>query len=144
MVLGWFKHITFTVHSISIIIVCVCESLNHVWLFVSPWTVARQASLSMEFSRQKYWEWIAISFSRGTSQPRDRTLGSGLLGKFFIIWATGDLESMALWQQWTHPQLRSWFLWQLTPVFLPREFHGQRSLVGYSHEVTESWTQLSD
>ena len=22
--------------------------------------------------------------------------------------------------------------WQLTPVFLPREFHGQRSLVGYS------------
>jgi len=22
--------------------------------------------------------------------------------------------------------------WQATPVFLPREFHGQRSLVGYS------------
>ena len=22
--------------------------------------------------------------------------------------------------------------WQLTPVFLPREFHGQRSLEGYS------------
>jgi len=22
--------------------------------------------------------------------------------------------------------------WQLTPVFLPREFHGQRSLAGYS------------
>ena len=22
--------------------------------------------------------------------------------------------------------------WQLTPVFLPGEFHGQRSLVGYS------------
>ena len=22
--------------------------------------------------------------------------------------------------------------WQPTPVFLPREFHGQRSLVGYS------------
>ena len=22
--------------------------------------------------------------------------------------------------------------WQLTPVFLPREFHGQRSLMGYS------------
>ena len=23
--------------------------------------------------------------------------------------------------------------WQLTPVFLPRRSHGQRSLVGYSH-----------
>ena len=24
-------------------------------LFVTPWTVARQAPLSMEFSRQEYW-----------------------------------------------------------------------------------------
>ena len=29
--------------------------LSHVWLFVTPWTVARQALLSMEFSRQEYW-----------------------------------------------------------------------------------------
>ena len=28
---------------------------NFVWLFVTPWTLARQASLSMEFSRQEYW-----------------------------------------------------------------------------------------
>ena len=32
-----------------------------------------------------------------------------------------------------------------TPVFLPREFHGQRSLVGYIVQgVAKSWTQLSD
>ena len=30
-----------------------------------------------------------------------------------------------------------------TLVFLPGEFHGQRSLVGYN-AVTESWTQLSE
>ena len=29
--------------------------LNHVRLFVIPWTVAYQASPSMEFSRQEYW-----------------------------------------------------------------------------------------
>ena len=29
--------------------------LSHVRLFVTLWTVAHQASLSMEFSRQKYW-----------------------------------------------------------------------------------------
>ena len=29
-----------------------------------------------------------------------------------------------------------------TPVFLPGKFHGQRSLVGYIHEVTKSRTQL--
>ena len=30
----------------------------------TPWTVAHQAPLSMEFPRQKILEWIAISFSR--------------------------------------------------------------------------------
>ena len=30
-------------------------SLSLVWLFVTPWTVARQAPLSMEFSRKEYW-----------------------------------------------------------------------------------------
>ena len=29
--------------------------LSHVRLFVTPWTVALQASLSMVFSRQEYW-----------------------------------------------------------------------------------------
>ena len=29
--------------------------LSHVWLFVTPWTVAHQAPLSMEFSWQGYW-----------------------------------------------------------------------------------------
>ena len=31
------------------------KSLSHVWPFVTPWTVAYQASLSMGFSRQGYW-----------------------------------------------------------------------------------------
>ena len=32
--------------------------------------------------------------------------------------------------------------WQPTPIFLPGESHGQRSLVGYSPWVTQSWTRL--
>ena len=31
------------------------KSLSRVQLFATPWTVAYQASLSMEFSRQEYW-----------------------------------------------------------------------------------------
>ena len=31
------------------------KSLGHVWLFAAPWTVACQAPLPMEFSRQEYW-----------------------------------------------------------------------------------------
>ena len=30
-------------------------SLSHVWLFVTSWTVARQAPRSIGFSRQEYW-----------------------------------------------------------------------------------------
>ena len=33
---------------------------------------------------------------------------------------------------------------QRTPVFLPGESHGQRSLAGYHHRVAKSWTRLSD
>ena len=29
--------------------------LSCVWLFVMPWTIAHQAPLSMEFSREEYW-----------------------------------------------------------------------------------------
>ena len=40
---------------------------------------------------------------------------------------------------WEDPQRRAW---QPTPVFLPGESHGQRSLVGYSPWVRQSQTQL--
>ena len=33
-------------------------------------------------------------------------------------------------------------VWQPTPVFLPGESHGQRSVVGCSPWIAESWTQL--
>ena len=37
--------------------VCVCtlSHFSHVWLFVTLWTVAWQAPLSIGFSRQEYW-----------------------------------------------------------------------------------------
>ena len=34
--------------------------LSHVTLFVTPWTVARQPPLSMEFSRQEYWSGLPL------------------------------------------------------------------------------------
>ena len=34
--------------------VCVCM-LCHIQLFVTPWTVAQQAPLSIGFTRQEYW-----------------------------------------------------------------------------------------
>jgi len=37
------------------------ESLSHDQLFATPWTVALQTSLSMEFSRQQYWSGLPFS-----------------------------------------------------------------------------------
>ena len=34
---------------------CVLSHFNHVWLCVTPWTVALQSPVSMGFTRQEYW-----------------------------------------------------------------------------------------
>ena len=56
---GWgkIKRLSSFEHSVCVCVcVCVCvKSLSHVRLFATPWTVAFQASLSTEFSRQEYW-----------------------------------------------------------------------------------------
>ena len=39
----------------AVLRVCCAESLSHVWLSMTPWTIAHQAPLSMGFSRQEYW-----------------------------------------------------------------------------------------
>ena len=44
---------------------CVCS----VQLFATPWTVACQAPLSMEFSRQKYWSGLPFPTSGDLSDP---------------------------------------------------------------------------
>ena len=38
-----------------LVYVCVLSHFSHVRLFVTPWTIARQAPLPTEFSRQEYW-----------------------------------------------------------------------------------------
>ena len=35
-------------------------------------------------------EWVAVPFSRGSSQPRDQTQVSHIAGGFFTRWATGE------------------------------------------------------
>ena len=35
--------------------------LSRVWLFVTPWTIAYQAPLTMGFSRQEYWRGLPFS-----------------------------------------------------------------------------------
>ena len=43
----------------------------------------------MRISKQEY-KWVAIPFSRGSSQPRDRAWVSCITEGFFIVWATRE------------------------------------------------------
>ena len=45
------------------------KSLSHVQLFVTPWTVARQATLSMGFSRQEYWSGLPFPSPEDLPNP---------------------------------------------------------------------------
>ena len=62
-------------------------------------------------------EWVAISSSsRGSSQPRDRTLVSCIAGRFFILWATREALSCM-----THPFIICPYFW-LGPPFKVSDF----------------------
>ena len=56
---------------------------------VTLWTVAYQAPLSMGFFQASLLEWVAISFSRGYSWPRDRTQVFCTAGRLLTIEAGG-------------------------------------------------------
>ena len=45
------------------------QSLGRVRLFAAPWTVACQALLPMEFSRQEYWSWVPFPNPGDLSHP---------------------------------------------------------------------------
>ena len=67
--------------------VCVLSHFSRVWLCATLWTVAWQVPLAVHGILQaRTLEWVATSFSRGSSQRRDRTRVSkspALAGGFF-------------------------------------------------------------
>ena len=68
------------------------------WTWLSnwtDWTVAHQAPLSMEFSRPRILEWVAVSSSSRPSWPRDRTSISCVfcIGRQILYhWATWEAQ----------------------------------------------------
>ena len=64
------------------------QSLSHVWLFVTPWTAAHPGSSVHGIFQARILEWVAISFCRRFSQPRDWMWVSLVASRCFTIWAT--------------------------------------------------------
>ena len=64
------------------------QSLSPVQLFATPWPVASQAPLSMEFSRQEYWSGLPFPSPRDLPDSGIETVSPvfpALAGGFFTI-----------------------------------------------------------
>ena len=100
-------------------------------------------------------EWVAISFSRGSSRPRDWTCVSCIAGRRFTIWATReapsgkesscqcrDMGSIMPWSNRVHePQRlglcsRAWELQLLVPRAVTTEAHVPRA---WAPHQEKSW-----
>ena len=65
---------------------CVCvrpQQLSCVWLFTTPWTIACQVPLSMEFSRQEYWIGLPFPTPVDLPDPGIEPMPPALAGRFF-------------------------------------------------------------
>ena len=65
------------------------QLLSHVQLFVTPWTATHQVPLPHGISQARIQEWVAISLSRVSSQPRDWLESPALAGEFFTTKTPG-------------------------------------------------------
>ena len=64
--------------------------VSHVQLFGTLWTVAHQAPLFMGILQERILEWVAMPSSRGSSQARNQTRVSCIVGGFFTSCTTRE------------------------------------------------------
>ena len=81
------------IHLSMVRVPTVCaQSLSRIQLFLTPWTIAHQAPLSMEFSRQEYWSGLPFPSLGDLLDPgiKFTSLGSpALAGRFFTTAPSG-------------------------------------------------------
>ena len=121
-------------------VLCCAWPLSYVGLFATPWTVAHQAPLSIRILQARILEWVAMPSSRGSSQPRDQSQVSHIVGGFFTNWATREvyailflleaLEIATIWLLTSHTQTHLYREKPRNDLFT--SCLGQRSLSGYS------------
>ena len=79
--------------------VCVLSHFSHVRLFETPWTVACQAPLSLEFFRQEYWSGLPFPPPGDLSNPGTELsspTSNALAGGFFTAEPSGKPYFLAI------------------------------------------------
>ena len=77
---------------IGLMVYWACVSVSHSVMpdSLHPMDCSPPGSSVHEIFQARILEWVAISFSRGSSQPRDQTQVSCTAGRFFTKWATRE------------------------------------------------------
>ena len=70
-------------------------------------------------SQARILEWVAISFSRGSSWPRDGTQVFWIAGRFFTVWATREAQNVP-----SHPSDSFSFLPYIQPDSISQPCNG--------------------
>ena len=79
--------------------VCVCVLVTQSCpSLCNPMDSSPPASSIHGILQARIQEWVAISFSRGSSQPRDQTWVSYIAGRLFSVWATREAYPSHLFQ----------------------------------------------
>ena len=92
-------------HSLSILHECVLSHFSHVWLFVTPWTVAHQPSLSMGFSRQEFSSELPCPSPGDLPDPEIKLASltsPALAGGFFTTSTTWEALTWENIRKFTH------------------------------------------
>ena len=78
---------------------CMLSHYSRVWFFVTLWTVAHQAPLSMGLSRQEYWSGLPCPPPGDLPNQGIKTASlasPALTGRFFTHWATWEAPTNSM------------------------------------------------
>ena len=67
-----------------------CYLLSHVWLFCDPMDRSLPGFSAHGVLQARIQEWVAVPFSRGSSQPRDQIQVSYIRGRFLTVQASRE------------------------------------------------------
>ena len=97
---------------IQYILVC-AQSLSRVQLFVTPWAVAHQAPLSMDFYRQEYWSGYPFPSPGDLPNPGIEPRSPALLVDFLLSDPTGKPVCLSVFSFHSSRTNNPWKLNQL-------------------------------
>ena len=118
------------------------QVLSCVWLCTTPWTVACQVPLSMEFSKQEYWAQCSMSIISQLNREGKTYYKATVIN---IVWSGNK------WNRSESPEVNPLILSELISTRVLRQFKGERIIfsansvekTGCPHAKNWNWTPSS-